>query len=95
MTKLCNKCGATIVKGEPDPCLDGYLPGIAHACCGHEDTEEAYCCGWNNCFPNERIIEGQDKFIYLGKRKFTCGREGYWEYRGQEAIDYMEELKNA
>lgn len=41
-TRTCTKCGELCVRGEPDPCL-GYLPGVAHACCGHgEPTKVAY-----------------------------------------------------
>lgn len=64
----------------PDPCLGGYLPGIAHACCGHGYEPAAYCCGWNGCKPNQSIT-AQGAY-----------RKGFWIKRGKEAIDHMKSL---
>lgn len=76
----CKKCGERRGEG-PDPCL-GYLSGVAHACCGHGQTNMAYCCGFDNCKPDESITT--QGFI----------RKGYWIKRGKEAIEYMRELKD-
>ena len=43
----------------PDPCMGGYLPDIAHACCGHGNPEIAYCCGFDDCRPNEQVATGK------------------------------------
>lgn len=32
--RLCSKCDALMLSGEPDACL-GTLPGVSAACCGH------------------------------------------------------------
>jgi hypothetical protein len=74
----CKVCGEFKGGKEPDPCL-GYLPGIAHACCGHEVKIRAYCCGWPGCKPNEPVLVND-------------ARKDYWEKRGKEAIDYMNSL---
>jgi hypothetical protein len=79
--KRCKSCRKIVIVGQPDPCL-GYLPGIAHACCGHGATNRAYCCGFDRCRPNEPIMT--DGFY----------RKGYWVKRGLEALEYMRSLKN-
>ena len=73
---------------KPDPCLGGYIPGVAHACCGHGDSTygedwQAYCCGWPGCEPD------QDSSEYSSVRK----RPGYWDLRGKAALEYMEKFK--
>lgn len=87
--KGCPTCGLTWVGYTPDPCLGGYLPGVAHACCGHGDVTQAYVCGWPGCSPDEIVAWGQpDEYIFfVGNYE----PEGYWEYRGQRAIDYLKE----
>lgn len=79
----CGKCGLERTRGEPDPCIDKYLPGIAHACCGHGEIQYAYCCGWPNCLPDEGA----------GEYKSILQIPGYWDLRGIKALDYMENLK--
>lgn len=37
----CPKCGEQLTWGEPDPCI-GWLPGVAHTCCGHGNPRDAY-----------------------------------------------------
>lgn len=66
----------------PDPCL-GYLPGIAHACCGHGKIRNAYCCGWDGCKPNETIGDFKNP-----------NKPGFWVKRGKAALEYMLSLKN-
>lgn len=75
----CKVCGEFKGGKEPDPCL-GYLPGIAHACCGHGKIQLAYCCGWNGCKPNQSITINNNY------------RKGLWIKRGKKAIDYMKSL---
>lgn len=88
----CKVCGEFKGGKEPDPCL-GYLPGIAHACCGHGETKFAYCCGWNGCKPNEDI-GGFDKLITIKGHKewIATHRLGFWIKRSEDAIDYMKSL---
>jgi len=74
--KKCGRCGERVILHEPDPCL-GYLPGIAHACCGHGVSARAYCVGWNDCQPDDPVVNS-DRPTY-----------GYFDYRGKEALDYM------
>jgi hypothetical protein len=58
--RLCAKCGELCVRGEPDPCL-GYLPGVAHACCGHgEPTKVAYVAFTNGV---GMYLMGQDSTL--------------------------------
>lgn len=33
--RRCGDCGMTVVRGQPDPCFGGPLPGVRFACCGH------------------------------------------------------------
>ncbi len=79
--RKCNKCGAEVDNRKVDPCIGEYLEGIAFACCGHGKIKSAYCVGWKNCRPN------------IGPDSIHRSEEGYFCYRGQEALDYMESLK--
>ena len=84
-TRSCAKCNKTVTLGKPDPCL-GYLPDVAHACCGHGKDSTAFVNGFDGCKPDECITTyGGEKIKY---------KDGYWIYRGQEAIEHMEKLKN-
>lgn len=74
--KVCGACSAPLVRGTPDPCL-GYIPGVAHACCGHGDVYAAYVVGWDGCAPNESIMAAE-------------GRLDYWEYRYAQALTFFE-----
>lgn len=78
-TKECPKCGETVVRGQPDPCL-GILPEVAHACCGHGNIEEAYACGWPGCLPNESWNDGQ--------------HAGSWHLWMEGAIEFFEKALN-
>jgi hypothetical protein len=78
-TTLCKKCGEKNSGKAPDKCLGGYLPGIAHACCGHGKVHNAYCCGWEGCNPDQSILVNK-----LPK--------GFWVKRGKSAIEYMKSL---
>jgi hypothetical protein len=92
----CNKCGKTNEARVPDKCLEGYLPGIAHACCGHGVERNAYCCGWDGCKPDE-LIGGYDEIkkdedgYYVGVIN-RVDRPGWWIKRGRKAIEYMNSL---
>ena len=79
-TRICQVCKEIVTLGQPDPCL-GYLPDVAHACCGHGKTVYAYCCGFEGCKPSESIMSH-------GKY-----RKGYWIKRGREALEHMYLLK--
>lgn len=83
--RICEKCGQNVRPSAPDPCLGGYLEGIAQACCGHGEANDyfAYCCGWSNCRPNQ----------YSEEYGRIQDRPGYWVKRGKEAIEYMESIK--
>jgi len=77
--QTCKKCGAKNSGKEPDECLGGYLPGLAHSCCGHGDERKAYCCGWEGCKPDQPILV--DKMP-----------DGFWIKRGIWAIKHMNSL---
>jgi hypothetical protein len=82
MKRICGKCGARIENRKPDPCIGEYLPGIAFCCCGHDNLKQAYCVGWPNCVPNG------------GPYNIHKDEKGYFDFRGQAALDYMENLIN-
>jgi hypothetical protein len=46
----------TYEKLGPDPCL-GYLPGVAHACCGHGEVGRAYVVFGEGLLGGERCTE--------------------------------------
>lgn len=81
--KECGKCGLIRKGYSPDPCIGGYLPGVAHACCGHE-SGQPYVVGWPNCEANEVAT---DEF---GNRK----ADGNLDLRGQDAADYINANKH-
>lgn len=54
----CKECKMIVTQGKPDPCL-GYLPDVAHACCGHGDPKQAYVTGFDGCKPHEGIASGK------------------------------------
>lgn len=57
--KTCDACGANYRAAvDPDPCL-GYLPGVAHACCGHGDYGNAYVVIGGTPGQDCRTIENQ------------------------------------
>jgi hypothetical protein len=89
--KPCGKCGKVCENGKPDPCLGEYLPGIAHACCGHGVLKDAFCNGFDNCRPHESVT----RIFEEGYREEHGDKyqKGYWMKRGQEAIEYMKSLK--
>ncbi len=72
----CKKCGEIVLWDKPDPCIGKYLPGIAHACCGHDNIRFAYCCGWDGCKPGE-VIGDESK------------RPGFFLIRREEAVKYL------
>jgi len=81
---ICGKCGEHLSFREPDPCL-GTLPGVAHACCGHQNEQMAYCCGWPGCKPNESVkLIGFDE-----EGKEMSEHKGFWIKRGKEALQWM------
>ena len=82
--KTCLKCREIVNLGKPDPCL-GYLPGVAHACCGHGNINMAFVNGFDGCKPDECITEEN-----LSEIKY---KKGYWVKRGKEALEYMQKLK--
>ena len=74
---FCSACGLEFAKGyRPDPCL-GYLPDVAHACCGHGTIKNAYVCGWKDCQPDQSLNGGE--------------RPGFWILRGDRALKYFEQ----
>jgi hypothetical protein len=81
MTRKCKKCAKDVFQGYPDPCL-GFLPDVAHACCGHGNIRQAYVCGFDDCRPGEGISSEGDY------------KPGYWVLRREDAIEYFEEVKN-
>lgn len=89
----CAKCKEKLNLGQPDPCL-GLLPNIAHACCGHGKTAQAYCIGWKDCKPNESCV-GIDKpwFDIVDMEWKHYIPEGYVHKRGLDAIIYMNTIK--
>ena len=55
--RVCESCGEDIFIQEPDPCIGQYLPGVAHACCGHGDESKAYCNGFDGCKPHDCVTD--------------------------------------
>ena len=73
----CDHCGLEFELGyRPDPCIGGYLPGVAHACCGHGDAAQAYVTG-GNCVPDQHAntidghwtIRGMSAIRYIESRR--------------------------
>lgn len=112
--KPCQKCGEIVTAREPDPCIGELLPGIAHACCGHGNIEEAFCNGFDDCKPHDSVNRFDDEYVsawlirfdennepieifpnpeYTQKAKKNNLRPGFWSKKGQEAIEYMNSLK--
>ena len=94
--RICDECDRDIKNGEPDPCIGGYIPGVAHACCGHGNVHAAYCVGWVDCKPNEKI-GGVSKVLVDELNNIvgivpTNKLPGFWEKRGKDALDYMKRL---
>ncbi len=77
--KPCKKCKKTHVSGKPDPCMSGYIPNVAHACCGHGVTKDAMVNGFPGCNPHDSITDWDTMEI----------KKGYWVLKGKEALDYM------
>lgn len=68
----CGHCGLEYELGyRPDPCIGGYLPGVAHACCGHGREWQAYVslggvpdqCA--TTIPGERTLRGPAALAYI------------------------------
>ncbi len=73
----CDHCQLEYERGyRPDPCLGGYLPDVAHACCGHGDPLRAYVCGGEGAVPDQGV-----PLI-----------EKHWDLRGLAAIDFFAKL---
>ncbi len=89
----CKKCKKEITLGKPDPCIGGYIPGVAHACCGHGVERSAYCVGWVDCKPDEKM-GGVSKIIVDEENNIlsiiaTRNLPGFWDKRGKDALKYM------
>lgn len=74
--EFCEGCGLEFELGyRPDPCIGGYLPGVAHACCGHGVVWQAYVtlggvpdqCA--NTIPGCACLRGQDAIDYIEEHK--------------------------
>lgn len=58
----CKRCTGMVLRPDPpipglpywgaDPCL-GWLPNVAHACCGHGKDADAYVVISAGCFPSQ------------------------------------------
>lgn len=71
---LCAECDLEFAEGyRPDPCIGGYLPDVAHACCGHGKPAQAYVSGGPGCRPDQSA---------------TTVR-GHWLLRGRAAVAYL------
>lgn len=64
MEGTCRFCGLDVEHMKPDPCLGGYVPGLAWACCGHGRTANAYLVYGDT--PNESSY-GRDRVIVRGR----------------------------
>jgi hypothetical protein len=77
-TTTCQRCGAVRepLPDDPrgiDPCLQGYLPDVAHACCGHDNPERAYVVIAAGAKPNQwfgtlndpQVLHGDDALRYF------------------------------
>lgn len=74
--EFCDHCGLEFELGyRPDPCIGDYLPGVAHACCGHGEPWQAYVtlggvpdqCA--NTIPGCLCIRGQAALDYIEEHK--------------------------
>ena len=72
----CEECDLEFELGyRPDPCIGGYLPGVAHACCGHGVPHQAYVtlgevpdqCA--STIPGCLCIRGRDAIDYIEQNK--------------------------
>lgn len=72
---LCDHCGLEFEEGyRPDPCLGGYLPGVASACCGHGVLDEAVITVGDDALPDQ-VVEDLVNLRYL---------------RGEEALEFFD-----
>lgn len=53
----CPTCGVFSGVGDPDPCLGGFLPDVAHACCGHGRLWQAYVVICEGCEPSDGCLD--------------------------------------
>ena len=77
----CDHCRLEFTLGyRPDPCIGGYLPGVAHACCGHGDAAQAYVTG-GNCVPDQQAHTIDEHWCIRGETAIK-----YIESHRHEAI---------
>jgi len=64
---FCLSCQKWMGRREPDACL-GFLPGVAHACCGHGSSDPitggAYCVFGDA--PDEGVYEMKEVAVLWG-----------------------------
>ncbi len=75
--RTCDKCGETVVEGQPDPCI-GYIEGVSAACCGHGKDEDAYVAF---DLPDGGFAAWDGGFVHMSKEELAEA------YKGATVID--------
>lgn len=77
MNKICKKCNKEVNSNFPDPCIGKYIEGVSHACCGHGNINQAYCCGFDNCKPNESVAPSHPDITKIPMLLYNKDKQEY------------------